>query len=152
MKLIMKKTLSQLNKDLDIRRFGKDEYTKALDSGKKGDPWEMTILEWVRALCPPGEDAQGANLRCKEPDAILDLSNNTIVSDKKMEELCYPNSDASYMPAFTKAGIVPVPSTITFYAIGGASVPFVEANRQNRHTVTIDGTLYYYYYQNGEVQ
>ena len=30
----MKKTLSQTNKDLDLRRFGKDVYSKALGEGE----------------------------------------------------------------------------------------------------------------------
>lgn len=30
----MKKTLTQTNKDLDLRRYGKNEYSKALASGR----------------------------------------------------------------------------------------------------------------------
>lgn len=31
------KSIKQINKDLDLRRYGKDEYSKALNSGKSKD-------------------------------------------------------------------------------------------------------------------
>ena len=42
----MKKTLSQTNKDLDLRRFGKDVYSKALGEGGSGEITEDDVIKY----------------------------------------------------------------------------------------------------------
>ena len=49
----MKKTITQRNKDLDLRRFGKNEYTKAIESGGEGG--EDTGSTWYEKLLLPGQ-------------------------------------------------------------------------------------------------
>ena len=50
----MKKTLSQINKDLDLRRFGKDVYTKASQEGGGGSgssqSGEITLDDVVKFI------------------------------------------------------------------------------------------------------
>lgn len=49
----MKKTITQRNKDLDLRRFGKNEYTKAIENGGNGG--ESTGGAWYEKLLLPGQ-------------------------------------------------------------------------------------------------
>ena len=145
----MKKKLSQLNKDLDLRRFGKNEYTKAASSGNK-DFSNITILEWVNTVCPPEEEEEGG-IQPKYvagPDAILDLNAGTVVSDTKLKEFLYPDSTTNYMAAYLTARVGSVPGNISFPSDGGGSIGFIATTKQNKQTVTIDGVQYNYYIDN----
>lgn len=49
----MKKSITQTNKDLDLRRFGKDVYSKALDEGGGGGGEDtVSILQFLTSKIP----------------------------------------------------------------------------------------------------
>lgn len=111
----MKKKLSQLNKDLDLRRYGKNEFTKAVDGGV--NPENMTMIQLMQAICtaydltPPDEVAmvRGSGKKNTKNNAITTetvlVTNESVKILHDMEGGWYPSILPLYDSSDVKGGM-----------------------------------------------
>lgn len=131
------KTILQQNKDLDLRRYGKDIFTKASDSGSEGSVDEQSLVtEALNSIITPPSEGNVIY-----PDAY-------IFFDSELEEYIVLDTVKALVNTYLYA-ITPVYKTQptaenTYFRGTGDSFAPVTLEDSDVYEATINGITYYY--------
>ena len=131
------KTLLQQNKDLDLRRYGKNIFTKASDSGSEGSVDEQSLVtEALNSIITPPSEGNVIY-----PDAY-------IFFDSELEEYVILDTVKALVNTFL-SGITPAyktqPTAENVYFIwNGGEVGLATLENSTIREETISGITYYY--------
>lgn len=131
------KTILQQNKDLDLRRYGKDVFTKANDSGSEGSVDEQSLVTEAlnNILTPPSEG------NVIYPDAY-------IFFDMELQEFIVLDTVKALVNTYL-SGITPAYKTEptaenVYFVLRGDRVDPAPLERLVVNEATIDGVTYYH--------
>lgn len=164
----MKKTLSQLNKDLDLRRYGKNEFTKAADGGV--NPENMTMIQLMQAICtaydltPPDEVAMERDAGKKNTKTNAVVTETVLVTNESVKILhdieggWSPSILPLYSSSAAKGGmptreqeeinvLCMADNALDNSYSGKLSFEFSTTHHTTSHVVTIEGNQYMWYEQ-----
>lgn len=131
------KTVLQQNKDLDLRRFGKDVYTKAKESGSGGSVDEQSLVtEALNSIITPPSEGNVIY-----PDAY-------IFFDSELEEYVVLDTVKALVNTYL-LGINPAyktqPTAENIYFMwNGDEIGLATLEDSSVREVTINGITYYY--------
>lgn len=131
------KTVKQQNMDLDLRRFGKDVYTKAKESGSEGSVDEQSLVtEALNSIITPPSEGNVIY-----PDAY-------IFFDEELEEYVVLDTVKALVNTHL-SGITPAYKTEptaenVYFMWNGDKVAPATLEDSSVREVTISGITYYY--------
>ena len=131
------KTLLQQNKDLDLRRYGKNIFTKASDSDSEGSVYEQSLVtEALNSIITPPSEGNVIY-----PDAY-------IFFDSELEEYVVLDTVKALVNTFL-SGITPAYKTQptsenVYFMWNGDEVGLATLENSTIREETISGITYYY--------